>query len=856
MLKKFYGNFILAYPRSVLALICLAIGFLGYQATKLEVDASAESLVLEEDKDLKITRAIYARYRTPDFLIITYKPKGDLLAEETLENIRGLKKDLTALPGVESVVSILDVPLMESPRRPLKELLQDVPSLESPGIDKELARKEFLTSPIYKNLLVSPDFKTTALQLILPDDPVWREFVDRRYDLREKEKAGDLTPRERTELARVTKDFKVHRDRVRALQHQTIVEVRAVIDRYRGNAELFLGGVTMIADDLVTFIKSDLGVFGTGVLIFLIITLWIIFRQRRFIMIPVLTCAFSVVATAGFLGMFGWEVTVISSNFVSLQLIITMAITIHLIVRYRELVLGNPEAGQRELVEETVVSMAQPCFFMTVTTIAGFGSLLLSGMLPVINFGWMMSAGISVSLVLSFLIFPTVLVLLPKVQPNTSFESLFGLTRLLANITQNNGKSILIVSGIVLVISVAGAARLRVENSFIDYFKESTEIYQGMKVIDQELGGTTPFDVVLNFNPEEDEAPATASAPPAPANTTASAPGAGGREMAEEGGEDEEDDDFDEFEEEFEAAKGQAQYWFTAEKMEEVEKLHDYLENLPETGKVLSLGTMLKVGKNLNDGEPLDNFALALIYNELPEQYRKIILDPYVSVENNQVRYSVLVRDSEPTLRRNELLKRIKRDLTGKLGLEEERFQVAGLLVLYNNMLQSLFQSQILTLGVVIAVLMFMFLILFRSLTLALIAILPNILSVGVVLGLMGWVGIPLDMMTITIAAISVGIAVDDTIHYIHRFREEFLKDRDYIATMHRCHESIGYAMYYTSVTIIIGFSILALSNFIPSIYFGLLTGLAMVIALITALTLLPQLIVWLKPLGPEAAVE
>ena len=846
MLKKFYGNFILAYPRTVLALICLAIGFLGYQATKLEIDASAESLVLEEDKDLKITRAIYARYRSPNYLIITYKPNGGLLAEETLENIRSLKKDLTALPGVESVVSILDVPLMESPPRPIKELLQDVPSLESPGIDKELARKEFLTSPIYKNLLVSPDFKITALQLILPDDPVWREFVDRRYDLREKEKAGALTPGERTDLARVTRDFKVHRDRIRVQQHQNIVEVRAVIERYRGDAELFLGGVTMIADDLVTFIKSDLEVFGTGVLIFLIITLWIIFRQRRFIMIPVLTCAFSVVATAGLLGMFGWEVTVISSNFISLQLIITMAITIHLIVRYRELVGENPQAEQRELVEETVVSMAQPCFFMAVTTIAGFGSLLLSGMLPVINFGWMMSAGISVSLVLSFLVFPTVLVLLPKVQPNRSFESLFGLTRVLANVTQNHGKSILIVSGIVLVISIAGAARLVVENSFIDYFKESTEIYQGMKVIDQELGGTTPFDVVLNFLPEENEAPSES-----PVATTATAAAEGGEE-----GEEEEDDDFDEFEEEFEAAKGQAQYWFTSEKMEEVEKVHDYLESLPETGKVLSLGTMLKVGKNLNDGDPLDNFALALIYNELPEQYRKIILDPYVSVKDNQVRYSVLVRDSEPNLRRNELLKKIKRDLTGTLDLAEERFQVAGLLVLYNNMLQSLFESQILTLGVVIAALMFMFLVLFRSLTIAVIAIFPNILSVGVVLGLMGWVGIPLDMMTITIAAISVGIAVDDTIHYIHRFREEFSQDRNYLATMHRCHESIGYAMYYTSVTIIIGFSILVLSNFIPSIYFGLLTGLAMVIALITALTLLPQLIVWLKPLGPEAAAD
>ena len=619
------------------------------------------------------------------------------------------------------------------------------------------------------------------------------------------------------------------------------------MDKYRGEAELFLGGVTMIADDLITFIKDDLLKFGLGVLLFLIVTLWVIFRQLRWIVLPILTCAFSVVATSGLLGMFGWEVTVISSNFISLQIIITMAITIHLIVRYRELVAANPGAEQRQLVEDTVLSMGKPCFFMAVTTVAGFGSLLLSGILPIIQFGWMMSAGIAISLVLVFLVFPAVLVQLPKVAPNTSFENFFGLTRVLAKTTEKFGKSILAVSAIVLGLSIAGASQLMVENSFIDYFKESTEIYQGMKVIDQQLGGTTPFDVVVNFNQEAKTEP---NPEPEPEQK---APPAGN---TEEDGEDEDDDEFDEFEKEFEAAKGQAQYWFTAEKMEEVEKIHDYLDNLPETGKVLSLGTMLKVGKSLNDGDPLDNFALALLYNELPERFRKIVLNPYVSVENNQVRYSILVRDSDPALRRNELLKKIRSDLKDKMGLTEDRFQVAGLVVLYNNMLQSLFKSQILTLGVVILVLLAMFLILFRSLTISIIAILPNILSVGVVLGLMGWAKIPLDLMTITIAAISVGIAVDDTIHYIHRFKEEFPQDRNYLATMHRCHRSIGYAMYYTSVTIIIGFSILALSNFIPSIYFGILTGLAMVIALLTALTLLPQLIIYLKPLGPEGTVE
>jgi predicted RND superfamily exporter protein len=436
-----------------------------------------------------------------------------------------------------------------------------------------------------------------------------------------------------------------------------------------------------------------------------------------------------------------------------------------------------------------------------------------------------MSTGITVSLLLTFLLFPVLMMMLPERVPLVCNIGM-SFTRVLSVFTEARGGTILVLSTLLLIGSVIGASRLVVENSFIDYFRESTEIYQGMKVIDEQLGGTTPLEVVVDFEAED--------TPPAEAIS------------------EEPEDIFEELEAEFEAEKGEAQYWFTDQRMVQVEAIHDYLDALPETGKVLSLGTMLKVGRRLNEGHNLDNFQLALIYNELPEAYRRIILSPYVSVEHNQVRFALRVRDSEKNLRRNELLKTIQRGITQDLGFEQDRVQLAGLLLLYNNMLQSLFTSQIQTLGAVVAALMLMFLILFRSLKVSLIAIIPNLLSVGTVLGFMGWVGIPLDMMTITIAAISVGIAVDDTIHYIHRFEREFQHDGDYIAAMHRCHGSIGYAMYYTSVTIVVGFSILVLSNFIPSIYFGLLTALAMVIALVASLTLLPHLIIRFRPFGPE----
>jgi predicted RND superfamily exporter protein len=584
----------------------------------------------------------------------------------------------------------------------------------------------------------------------------------------------------------------------------------------------------MIADDLISFIKNDLKIFGVGVLFFLILTLGIIFKKIRWIFLPIICCSFSVVSMMGLLGLFNWEVTVISSNFISLQLIITMAITIHLIVRYRELCIKNPEASQRELVLDTVSLMGKPCLYAALTTIAGFGSLLLCNILPVITFGWMMSTGILVSLVMTFLLFPSILMLMQKETPPVGRKSHFSLTPFLAKFTEAHGLLVLVISAIALVLTAIGVTRLEVENSFIDYFKHTTEIYQGMKTIDQNLGGTTPLDVILDFEKPKSKKPATVPKP-----------------LQNKG------DEFDTFDE-FDKAEKEDKYWFTLEKMTLVKEIHDYLDRVPEIGKVLSMGTLLKMTEKLNNNKPLDNFELALLYNELPDRFKGMVLTPYVSVDHNQVRFSVRVRDSEKTLKRNELLKKIHVDLVSKFGLKENQVHLTGMLVLYNNMLQSLFKSQIQTLGVVILALMGMFMILFRSLKISLIAIFPNLLSIGVVLGVMGWLNIPLDMMTITIASISVGIAVDDTIHYIHRFGREFRFDYNYIQTLHRCHGSIGHAMFYTSVTIIIGFSILVLSNFIPSIYFGLLTGLAMLIALIAALTLLPELLVLFKPFGPE----
>jgi predicted RND superfamily exporter protein len=830
LLMRVYDKLILARPRIVLLCLLAVIAFLGYQAKDFKLDASTQTLILETDQDLRYSQLIKSRYGGHDYLLLTYTPRDDLFSESSVKRLERLRNELRQLKNVSAVFSILNAPLLESPPVPVKELATRIQTLESPDVDRKLAKLEFASSPLYRDLLVSRDLKTTALQITFHSDAADQDLVLRRDKLKEKRQAGTLTPTEVSELKSINDAIQTRHDEIKQIRHQDIAAIRAIMDRYREDAELFLGGISMVTDDLISFIKKDLKIFGLGVLLFLIVTLGIIFKNKRWIILPILCCASAAIAMMGLLGMFGWRVTVISSNFISLQLIVTMAITIHLIVRYRFLAAQNPDADQHQLILDTVRQMMTPCLFAALTTIAGFGSLLFCDILPVKTFGWMMIAGISVSLILTFLVFPAGLMLMEKKASPERKKSRYQLTAFLAGFTETHGNAILAGAAIIFIVSVFGISRLTVENSFIDYFKETTEIHQGMKVIDRQLGGTTPLDVIIEI-----DAPAAAAA------KNAAAPAA------------KRDDDFDDFKEFGEKENGD-KYWFTAQKMTMVSKIHDYLESLPETGKVLSLATMLKIAEKLNKGKPLDNFQLALLYSELPAKFKDMVLTPYVSVKDNQLRYAIRVKDSEKSLKRDLLLKRVRHDLIEKLGLKEDHIHLTGLLVLYNNMLQSLFESQILTLGIVILALMGMFWILFKSLKVALIAIVPNLLAVGAVLGFMGLLNIPLDMMTITIAAISMGIAVDNTIHYIYRFKKEFMIRGEYIHTLHLCHGSIGHAMYYTSVTIIIGFSILVLSNFLPSIYFGLLTGLAMFIALFASLTLLPQLLILFRPFGPQVA--
>lgn len=854
-LFQIYDRLILRQPRIALLIMLLFALSMALGLPNFKLDASADSLTLENDDDLNFSREVVKRYGSDNFFIVTFSPiNGDLFSQDNLNTLTELRNGLTKIEGVEGVLSMLDVPLLYSPKVNISDLTGELNTLMSDTVDKTQAKQEFLTSPLYKNVLLSADGQTTGMMATLAIDKTYLSMVSERDTLRLLRDTEGLNREQLNQLQKISKTFLDYRTNKAELDRQRVAEIRALISGYKNHATIYLGGPDMITADMIDFIKNDLVVFGTGILIFIIFTLAVIFRQLRFVVLPLVTCALCIVSILGFLSWIDWRLTVISSNFVLLLLIITLALTIHLIVRYRELHAQSPEKDVHILVTEMVKSMVKPCFYTVLTTIVAFTSLVVSNIRPVIDFGWMMTMGISLALIITFVVIPAGILLQGNSNKLSSEDKSSTITSVFAVFTQRHGNLVLLIATALCVISLFGISKLQVENRFIDYFRADTEIYQGMQTIDTALGGTTPMDIIL-------QAPTFAAVEPAISVHS--------------------EDDYDDYgfddalvEEEYDIDPDYAfadeyaddvgsmsssntssgltdSYWFSSAGLADLEKLQRFIEAQPEVGKVNSLAQLYSVARDLS-GRELNDLEIAIMRQSITGDIYQQLVAPYLIEDIDEARIQLRAMETGGELKRAELINKIRNYATNEVGIQPDKIRFTGILVLYNNMLQSLYKSQILTLGAVFIGIMLMFLVLFRSVKISIIAILPNFLAAGTVLGGMGIMGIPLDMMTITIAAITVGIGVDHAIHYLTRFSREFTTDQNYIAAMHRAHASIGQALFYTAMTIIVGFSILTLSNFIPSVYFGLLTGLAMLAALLGSMTLLPKLILVTRPFGPE----
>ena len=793
MFAQLYQNIIIKNPKTIFIVLLISLISFGYFSKDFRLDASSETLLIKDDPDLKYLQEISKRYGSKEFLILTYTPKEGMITDASINNLLSLKYKIQSLDWVHNVVTLLDIPLLNNSEAPLQDRLENFKTLKDEDVDRLRGFKEIISSPVFKNFVISEDGKTSGIIVYL-------KKTDPLKNIEKKSK----------------KEIEIYRDKIKKQNHKNIIQIRDVIKSYEDIGKIHLGGIPMIADDMMTFIKSDIIVFGFGVLLFIITTLWYVFRKLIWILVPISSCLFSVIIMTGILGLLGWKVTVISSNFIALMLILTMAMNIHMSTRFLQLKESFPDKSILDLIILTTQKMFWPILYTVLTTVIAFLSLIFSEIKPIIDFGWMMTMGLITSFIITFTLLPTLINFVPRENISLNKYEDSKITLFFSKISQKYQKTIFVITGIIIFLSLMGISKLEVENSFINYFNKNTEIYKGMKLIDEKLGGTTPLEVIIKF-PKKD------------LDKTS------------------DEDEFDDWEND-NNEKNNDKYWFTKDKIDKINSVHNYLDSLPETGKVLSFSSIIDVATSLNNNKPLGTLEMGVLYSKIPESIKTEIVDPYVSIKDNEARINLRIIDSQKNLRRNDLIEKINYDLKNKIGLDEEEFKLTGVLILFNNLLQSLFKSQILTLGLVMVGIFAMFMILFKNIKLSLIGVVPNFIAAFFILGIIGLLGIPLDMMTITIAAITIGIAVDNSIHYIYRFKEEYNFSKNYNETINICHSTVGKAILNTSITIVFGFSILVLSKFIPTIYFGVFTGIAMLLAMISVLTLLPCLILSIKP--------
>ncbi|WP_198411305.1 efflux RND transporter permease subunit [Marinimicrobium alkaliphilum] len=775
------------------AFVIIAIA-LGWQAQHFKIDASADTLLTQDNVHYIRTQVMNERFSPQEFILVAYEPKNtDLFSQQTYTNLESLTERLNNIERVESVRSLLNVPILSLMEGDWTGGNPEDWTHERQGFSNEQLAEAFSGNPIYEDLLVNQGQTATAIQILFQPHEELTEIQSEITALQKKSLDQDLNREEQERVEQLQEQAQSLQDELGNTRLEEIDQIRSIIADYEADADIYLGGAHVLGYQLIDIIQNDLYLFGGLIAGMICLVLFLLFGSFRWVLITVVCCGLSVFLTIALFGMLGLRATVISANFIALQLILTLAIVVHLIVQYREYSSSHPDWNQKQLIEAAFVKKFAPCLYAGLTTSVGFASLLFTGIQPVISFGWMMIIAVSISILVSLSVFPAMLALFSRESGREQRKLAFWTMRGFDTVARNRPSLTLWLCGGAFLLGVGGLFLLDVENSFIDYFSKDTDAHRELTFIDQELGGSTPLDVVLTI-PEVE----------------------------------------------------QPDLIITAEDVQRAQRVQEMLQEQEGMGKILSIVNFTQLAMELNDGRPLTEYELTAAYRMVDDELRDDLIGSYFSEEHSQLRISARIQDATEGLNRAELMESIKNEMA-ELGIAEDDYTLTNLFVLYQDILQRLFRSQILALGIVYIALTLAFFAIFRSVRLALVGITPNILSTVGILGVMGWLRVPLDLMTITIASIAMGIAVDDTIHYIHRYREELSKESANTA-LRNTNFSVGYAMLFTSVIIMLGFSQLAFSDFIPSVQFGLLASLAMFMALVWNLTLLPVLLAKFVP--------
>ena len=797
------------YKIFLIILSLLIISFFSYYIKNFKLDASSDTLILQNDQSFEYFNYYNKIFPSKNFLVLAIKADNKIDIQY-INEINNIKKKLESIEGVESVFSINDVPILFLNNTKLSDLDPDsIETINNSEYELEKILDEFSTNPLYVNQIINSEKTITSVIINLIKD---EEF----YNLKE---LKNNSQGNYDELSLIKNNYREAKENYNLKRNKLIQNIRQTLKKEDINYQYFLGGIDMIADDTLNYIKNDIIVFSVSVIIFIFVVLFLIFKRFKWVIIPILSSLYAIVIMIGLIGFLNWEITAISSNFISLMLILSISMCIHIINNYKN---NNSINNYNERLIKSIKIMFWPCFYTTLTTIVAFGSLLFSDIKPVIDFGKIMIISLFIIFLTSFTILPLLISIFPNIDNKVRKE--FFILSKFYNLSINHQLKVYSINIIFFIISIFGIYKLNVENSFINYFKKNTEIYQGMKIIDTELGGTTPLDIIIKFEESDEIIKQDQNLLSNEENDF---------DLDIEG-----DMNLDEglFENELNNKDNLAN-WLSDEKLSSIKLIHEYLDNKSEIGKVQSIYSLINIAEKINKS-PLSTFELSILYKEIPENYKEQLIFPYLSIDQNMIKISARIKDSKKIKRQN-LIKDIEKHLKENYT-NLESAKVNGLLVLYNNMLQSLFSSQIKSLGFVILSIFLMFIILFKSIKLSIIGIVPNILASSFILGFIGIFNIPLDIMTITIAAITIGIAVDNTIHYLYKTKKNINNKMTINESLKNSHKTVGQAVLTTSLTIAFGFSVLSLSNFIPTILFGIFTALAMIIAMLGVLITLP----------------
>ena len=761
---------------------------------KFSFDASADTLIDTLDPDYIRTQVNAQMFGQQSFIIIAYRPEQkDPFSETVLNDVLDIEAQLAKLNNVESTLSLASVPIFTDVNNFETAFDADELSWKKKKHSPETLRSITKSHPIYEDALINKSQDTLGIQVVFSENKALTQIQAKITAIKEKSLTSELSDKQQSRLDQLRQNREKLEAKYASAIYETLEKIQSTVEPLENTGDIYLGGNRLLSYQLKNIINRDLFVFGLTISALIAGMLAILFRQFIWVALPMLTCGMALVITLSTLGIFGFRVTVISANVITLQIILTLSIIIHLIVEYRELLSRDRDNANgvtasktvAERVSEMVRNKFKPCLFAGLTTGLGFGSLVFSGIQPIISFGWMMMIALSISIIVALGFFPAALSLLKP--SNISPSSPRILQRFLqacASLVARKGKIILLAWLAFSVLSTLGIFKLNANNSFINYFRESTTTYRDLAFIDQEFGGSVALDIVFS----------------APKDTT---------------------------------------YAFDQKSLSAIQSITEQLDDLDETGRVSSVADFTRIAR-VAQGKPLTIYEVNAIYEVLPASLKNQVVKPYFNEETKQHRVNVRIKDSSQDFNRKELIKTIS-SISQEAAWQDNQVQLSNVFILYEKILAKLVESQFKTLAIVYGVMFILLTLVFGSLRIAAVALVPNVATTSLLFGVMGITNTPLDLMTMTIAAVAIGISVDDTIHYIHRYLNEKSKSTEEAITA--SHLGVGYALLYTTLIIVVGFGSLVFSDFMPSVYFGFLASVTMLIALLCDMTLLPALL-------------